>query len=369
MKRKDRTWAFINLENIKENYLKIKEHSKTKVMCVIKADAYGHGLLKVAKTLETVNADFFGVATLHEALSLRENGIKTPILLLGYFENDEACDVISNDITATIYDIKTAEILSNEAKKLDTRAKVHIKIDSGMSRLGFLTSQTDEILSLCELENLEIEGIYTHLASADNPWSTEFTYKQVTKFNDICDLLESNGVEIAVKHVSATSASLQYEDLRYDMIRLGIGLFGYYPDEKIEKTLNLRPAMSLYSTVAQVKTIKKGDTVSYGRRFEATEDMKIAILTIGYADGFTRANKNDAYVLVNGWRAKILGSICMDMCVVDVTEIEVLQGDKVVIFDEENLKANEVSEFSGTIVYEVLCGVSKRVPRIYSGNK
>ncbi len=368
MVNKDRTWAEISLKNIEKNLNLIKKHTKTKVMCIVKADAYGHGLMQVSGALARASADYFGVATLSEAILLRQSGLDTPILLLGFFEEQYATDIIENNITTTVYEKDTAEILSKCAKKLGKIAKIHIKVDTGMSRLGFLHYENliSEICEIYNMENLELEGIFTHFSVADNPAMEEFTNNQAKRFENLCENLEKEGIFFKLKHISASSALIQYEHLRYDMVRAGIALFGYYPDENIDKTIDLEPCMTLYSRIAQVKTLKTGESVSYGRRYTADTDKKIAIVSIGYADGYFRANTNVAYMLVNGKKAKVLGSVCMDMTVIDVTDCgQVKKGDKVVVFGENGLFANDLAEFSNTITYEVLCAVSKRVPRIY----
>lgn len=365
MTDKLRTWAEVNLKNISENFDKIKNHTEKKVMCIVKADAYGHGLCEVAKTLK--DADFFGVATTREALSLRESGVKNEILLLGYFNQEETELLVLNNITATIYSLEMAETLNEVSKKLCKKCKIHIKIDTGMSRLGFSTHEFDDIVKVTKLENLISEGIYTHFAVADDPLQKDFTFNQAENFDILCNKLEKSGISFKLKHTQASSALLLYNDFKYDMVRAGIALYGYTPNDDIENFLNLKPAMTIKSRVAFVHTLKKGQTVSYGRRFEALKDMKVAVVSIGYADGYKRSNQNEPYTLVSGKKAEVIGSICMDMCMIDVSNIDNLnQGDEVIIFGEKELTAMEVAKFSKTIVYEVLCSASSRVPRIYS---
>lgn len=370
MNNKDRAWAEISLDNIAENFMAIKTHTKSKVMCVIKADAYGHGSLQVAKTLERVNADYFGVATLNEAIMLRESGISTPILLLGFFEDKYINDVIQNDITVTVYDFETAVNISDFAEKTGQTVKIHIKIDTGMSRLGFLTDDFHDILKICKFDGIFVEGIFTHFAVADCADKKENTFLQANKFSEICEKLKENQVEIPIKHVSASGAILQYDELNFDMVRAGIILYGYAPDSAINHDLKLKPAMTLLSKVAQVKCIKKGQSVSYGMNFIAPKDMKIAIITIGYADGYSRLNSSKGYFYFKNQKVNIIGNICMDMCIVDISDVEnIKKGDNIVIFGNSGecvLGADEVSKFSDTIAYEILCSVSKRVPRIYA---
>lgn len=370
MDKKDRAWAKVKLQNIEDNFLEISNYIKTKVMCIIKADAYGHGILQVAQTLERAKADYFGVATLREAIMLRQSGIRCPILLLGFFEDKYIIDIIENNITFTIYDYETAQKVSEVAKKLDINAKIHVKIDTGMSRLGISYDDNiiNEIMKINSLSNIEIEGIFTHFAVADDIKKSEHTYNQAKKFKEICDILDKKGIKIELKHTSASGAIIDYPDLCFNMVRAGIILYGYYPDKDMPKKLELKPAMTLYSKIAQVKNIKKGSSVSYGMNFVAQDDMKIAVVTIGYADGYLRANSNKSYMLYKNKKVNIIGNICMDMCMIDVTDIsDIKMGDDIVVFgDNINLGADTVSKFANTIPYEILCSVSKRVPRIYN---
>lgn len=370
MNKTCRTWANISLENIKYNFTQIKNYvNKTKIMCVVKANAYGHGIVEVAKTLN--EADYFAVATLNEAILLRLNNITQPILLLGFFDINSIDKIIENDITISIYDLETAEKISNICLKLNKTVKIHIKIDTGMSRLGFCSDCDiyNTIQKINSLNSFYIEGIYSHFAVADDDFKEVETLKQANLFADIIKKLENLGIFIEFKHISASSGIISYPQFNFNMVRAGIVLYGYNPT--LQKNIDLKPSMTVFSTIAQIKNIKKDDFISYGHTFCAKNDMKIAIVTIGYADGYFRANSNSAYILVNGKKAPIVGRICMDMCMVDISEISDTKiGDKVVIFGYFNenilLGADKVSDFSNTIPYEILCAVSSRVPRIYN---
>ena len=370
LNNKDRAWAEVKLKNIEHNFKEIKKYADTKVMCIIKADAYGHGILQVAQTLERAKADYFGVATLREAIRLRQSGVIAPILLLGFFEDKYIIDIIENNITLTIYDIETALNVSNIAVLMNKKAKIHIKVDTGMSRLGFFEDCVDVVKKIYNLDGIFVEGIFTHFSVADNDEKKQNTYIQAQKFENIVKTLENMQISIPIKHISASGAIIQYPEFKFNMVRAGIILYGYYPDEKINKKLDLKPAMTLFSKIAQVKSIKKGQSVSYGMNFEAPCDMKIAVVTIGYADGYLRANSNKSYILYKNKKANVIGNICMDMCMIDVSDIEdIKMGDNVVIFGHSQgniLGADTVSQFANTIPYEILCSVSKRVPRIYS---
>lgn len=369
MNNKDRAWAEVSLGCISENFKAVKNHTKTNVMCVIKADAYGHGSLQVAQTLERAGADYFGVATLNEAIMLRQSGVYAPILLLGFFEAKFITDIIENNITVTVYDAETAINISKIAVSIGKTVKIHIKIDTGMSRLGFLEHEFDEVLKACRLDGIFVEGIFTHFAVADSDKKSKHTLQQATKFTEICDKLEQYGVKIPVRHVSASGAILQYPQFNFDMVRAGIVLFGYAPDADINHGLKINPAMTLRAKIAQVKFIKKGQCVSYGMNFQAEKDMKIAVITIGYADGYLRENSHKSYFYYKNKKINLIGNICMDMCIADVSDIDnVNKGDDVVVFGNAGdfiLGADIVADFCNTIPYEILCSVSQRVPRIY----
>lgn len=356
----NRTWAEIRLENIKNNYENIKNNTNAKVMCIIKADAYGHGIIKVAKTLSS--AFYFGVATASEAMLLRENGIKNDILILGFCGQDIS-QIIENDITMTVFDLTTAENISKTAKSLGKIAKIHIKIDTGMSRLGFLDSY--DIKPIFALDNIYVEGIYSHFCVADDLSRTDFTLNQADIFKKIIKSLEDDGIFIKLKHICASSGILEHKDLHFDMVRAGILLYGYYPSKFVSKHIKITPAMSVFCKVAQVKTLKKGQCVSYGLNFTATYDTKIAIVTIGYADGYSRLNSNCSFMLQNNAVCNVLGTVCMDMCMIEVNDFTSPFDDILVFGIEDNLNADTIANFTNTVSYEVLCNISARVLKKY----
>lgn len=330
---------------------------------MVKANAYGHGAFEVAKALELENADYFGVATVMEAISLREKGIKTPILLFGFFADDEIETLLKNDITLSVFDVDNLENISKIAKKIDKIAKIHIKIDTGMLRLGFKDFESELILKFFSFENIFVEGIFSHFSSADI--DTEKTKKQVLIFEKTIKNIQELGYDVPVKHISATAGLMYFKEFNFDMVRAGIGLYGYYPDEKQEKNIEISPAMTVFSTIAQVKELKKSESVSYCGNFTAKQDMKIAVVTIGYADGYFRGNSEKAYFMYKGKKTPILGNICMDMCMIDVSLIENIEkGDRILVFGD-GLGANVVADFTNAISYEVLCAISDRVCRIY----
>lgn len=366
-------WAEINLDNLAHNIKEVRRVTKinAKIMAVIKADGYGHGAIQIAKTLLENGADRFAVATLCEALLLRESFPTTEIMILGFTPNRLAQEVIQHNIIQTVCSFQQAELLSNMAKKSHKTITIHIKIDTGMSRFGMPINNDTiaEILRINSLDCLFIEGIYTHFALADIKDKT-FTLSQVEKFNNVVHSLEEKGLNISIKHVSNSAAIIDLPELSFDMVRAGIMLYGLYPSPNVlHDVVNLKEVMCLKARISQIKTIKKGCGISYGLNFKATKQTTIAVLSIGYADGYTRMLSGKATVLINKVKVPILGSICMDQCVADITNIDVSVGDEVVIFGGDNddgISIDSVANLLNTINYEIVCMVNKRVPRVYS---
>ncbi|MGM9612733.1 MAG: alanine racemase [Butyricicoccus sp.] len=368
---KHRTWAEIDLNTIEHNFRVIQEHvGNTPVLAVIKADAYGHGSVQVAKRLAKAGAARFAVATVPEAVQLREHGIELPILILGYV-GDEDTDLLTQyDIAAPVYDRETAEVFSQAAQKAGKPIRVHFALDTGMTRIGFAARRTEEtvreIAELAKLPGLLPEGMFTHFAVADTLDGETFTRQQMDEFRAIGEGLEQAGVHLAVKHCANSGAVLQYKNGYFDLVRAGIILYGYHPDPALPRTLDLHPAMTLKARVVQVRDVEPGRTVSYGRTYTVDHPMREAVISIGYADGYLRTGSNRVHVLVDGKKAPVLGRICMDMCMIEVPEgTQIKRGDEVTIFGDGPVTADDVAQAAGTISYEVLCAVSARVPRIY----
>lgn len=363
------TWAEINLDNINFNLNNIKKILKedTKICAVLKANAYGHGSVEIAKFLENKNVDYFAVARLEEAIELRENNIKIPILCLGFVPEESLEYAIKNNIILTIYSLETAKKLNDISEKIGLNANIHIKIDTGMSRIGFDVSEEsiDQIVKIANLKNLYIEGIYTHFAKSDEI-DKDFTYKQVNRFKFIIDNIEKRGINIPIKHVSNSAAIMDLPNLNFNMIRCGIVLYGCYPsDEVIKDRLQLKPAMTLKTRVSHIKELKEDTGISYGLRYKTSKREKIATIPIGYADGFTRM-QNNPKVSINNEVFNVVGRICMDQCMVRIDkDIDIKIGDEVIIFGESNINADDIAKDLGTINYEILCMVSRRVDRIY----
>ncbi len=371
-----RTWAEIDLSALKNNFKEIKKSvGDAKIMSVVKANAYGHSVYDIAPVLEKCGSDCFAVSNIDEAMQLREMGIKADILILGYTPADMAETLSRENITQTVYSIDYAAALSDKATKSGVTVKIHIKLDTGMSRLGFncrdaSQSEIDEAIAAAKLSGLKFDGIFTHFASADRCEDEDdgFTDTQYSRFLDAVEKFKAAGLEVGTCHCCNSAASLLDSDKLLNMCRPGIVLYGLPPSSKLELKEKLIPVMTLKSVVSMVKTIKKGDTVSYGRTFTAERDIKIATVAAGYADGYPRALSNKAYVLINGKKANIVGRVCMDQLCVDVTDIDdVKMGDEVILFGKE-LPAHILADICGTINYEIVCGISPRVPRIMVNN-
>lgn len=374
-----RTWAEISLNAIEHNYnvIRNKVADDTKVCCVIKADGYGHGAVELSQVYEKLGADFFAVSNIDEGIEIRKSGSKLPIVILGYTPVSEAENLAEYDISQAVFSLEYAKELSEKCVEEDCICKMHIKVDSGMSRIGFMCQEfprdeysIEEICEACCLPNLEVEGLFTHFCVSDEDADgREFTNKQYENFIHVRDSLKKRGVDISVVHCSNSGAIEDYPETCCDMVRAGIILYGLAPSSKLADRLDLVPAMTLKTVVAFVKEVQKGATISYGRTFTADRKMKIATVPIGYADGFIRQNAKDGYMMVNGKKAKIVGRICMDQTMLDVTDIEdVKTGDEVVVFgtgENGEPTADSLAENTGTINYETVCLVGKRVPRIY----
>ena len=374
-----RTWAEISLNAIEHNYnvIRNKVADDTKVCCVIKADGYGHGAVELSQVYEKLGADFFAVSNIDEGIEIRKSGSKLPIVILGYTPVSEAENLAEYDISQAVFSLEYAKELSEKCVEEDCICKMHIKVDSGMSRIGFMCQEfprdeysIEEICEACCLPNLEVEGLFTHFCVSDeDAEGREFTNKQYENFIHVRDSLKKRGVDISVVHCSNSGAIEDYPETCCDMVRAGIILYGLAPSSKLADRLDLVPAMTLKTVVAFVKEVQKGETISYGRTFTADRKMKIATVPIGYADGFIRQNAKDGYMMVNGKKAKIVGRICMDQTMLDVTDIEdVKTGDEVVVFgtgENGEPTADSLAENTGTINYETVCLVGKRVPRIY----
>jgi alanine racemase len=368
-------WAEINLDNLAHNMRETRRvtNTNTKITAVIKADGYGHGAVCIGKTLLENGADRFAVATLSEAIQLRAFFPDVEIMVLGYTPENLAIELIKNNIIQTIYTLEQASEFSKIAIELNQKLTIHIKLDTGMNRLGMLCCDEtiDSILKMSKLEGLFIEGIFTHFAMADEI-NKEFTRQQVEKYNYIVNTLEKRALNIPIKHVSNSAAIIDMPEYNFDMVRAGIMLYGLYPSSYVNhNAVNLKEVMCLKAKVSQVKEIEAGCGVSYGLKYKTEKKSQIATLPIGYADGFTRMLTGKAKVMINGSKVPIIGNICMDQCIIEVSGLDVNIGDEVVLFggnDSEGISIDSVANLLNTINYEVVCMVDKRVPRVYIKN-
>lgn len=366
-------WAEVDLDALAHNMREVKRLA-TKgalVTAVIKADGYGHGAKKIAQTLLDNGADRFAIAVLDEGIELRRSGFKVPILVLGFTDKERAEEVIANDLEQACYSWDLAEALSKEASRQGKTVKVHIKVDTGMGRIGLQPNEDSVqlIKKISQLPNLVIEGIFTHFAVADAV-DKAYTEGQYEKFNWICNRLEKENVKINARHCGNSATIIDLPNMHMNMVRAGIMLYGLKPsDEVMLDKLELKQVMSLKVRITHVKEIEAGQSVSYGRRFIAERKSKIASMPIGYADGYTRMLSGKAEALVKGKRVPVVGRICMDQCMIDVTDIEnVAVGDEVVLFGKQGegfIHIDELADKLGTINYEIVCMISKRVPRVY----
>ena len=365
-------WVEINLDNIINNIKEIKKNINGKeIIAVVKANAYGHGAIDVAPILIENGADKLAVAMLGEALELRESGIKAPILILGYTDVSFADMIINNNIEQTVYSLEYAKELSKKAEALGKTAKIHIAVDTGMGRIGFLPNKKsiEEVVEISKLNNLNITGVFTHFSNADEE-DKSYAHEQIEKFDFFIKGSEERGVNLGIKHISNSASIIDIEDEHYDAIRPGIILYGYYPSDYVNKDkLKLMPALSLKCQVIHVKELSKGEYIGYGRTFMTERNSIIATLPIGYADGYIRGLHEKAHVIINGKLAPIVGRICMDQCMIDVTDIgPVKVGDEVILLGEKNglkIDADDMAKMLDTINYEILCMIGRRVPRAY----
>ncbi len=368
MDNKRATWAEIDLAAIRHNIELIKNLTESKIMAVIKANAYGHGVEKVSQLCMEMGVTYLGVATLDEALHLRKQGITLPILIFGYVAEEYFKEVIENNISVTVYNSNYAENFSVSAQKLGKKAIVHIKIDTGMGRLGFNSGlkAVEQIKEIAKLPHIECEGIYTHFATADQ-LDKGFVLQQLADFNQIVAELKLEGVDFKLKHAANSAAILDFAPSHLDMVRAGIMLYGLHPSKEVFNH-NLIPALRLKSKITLVKEVAAGTTISYGRTYACNKTTKIATVPIGYADGYSRILSNKAWGLVRGQKVPLVGNVCMDQAMFDVSKVkEVREGDEITLLgrQEDGITADDLADIMGTINYEVVCSISARVPRIY----
>ena len=371
-----RTWAEVDLDAIAHNIREIRKitNPNAQIMAVVKADAYGHGFLEVTKTLLENGADRLAVAVLQEGKQLRSRGVTVPILILGASGEETVEDLINFDITPSVFTYDFAKALSYEAERKEKVTKIHIKIDTGMSRIGFLAGDdneeiANEIIKISKLPYIEVEGIFSHFAASDE-YDTSYTHMQFERFMDVCNKLNEKGLDVPIKHICNSAGIMMYPEMHLDMVRPGVILYGMYPSDEVDKSrLDLKPAMTLKSTVTHIKDVPAGRGVSYGREYITEGTTKIATVPIGYADGYLRKLAKEGKMIVNGTLVPIVGRICMDQCMIDVTNVNNIdRGDEVIIFGKTGVTIDDLASWLETINYEVSCVIGKRIPRIYTRN-
>lgn len=381
-KYKDRTWAEINLNNLMHNVqtIKSKVDEKTKTMWVVKADAYGHGAAKISQAIEKSGADYFAVATIDEAIYLRKNHIKTPILVLSSVATDRVAQIAENNITVGVFSVSEALRLSNEAKNIGSVLKIHIALDTGMGRVGlraycqeYIQETVEQIKQIISFPYLFVEGIFTHFAVADEE-NPDYTMQQYKLFRSVVDTVRKQDLPqgvLLLAHCANSAAIIRFPQMHMDMVRAGIILYGLSPSEYMKKyNFDIKPVMTVKSRITHVKKIESPLSLSYGCTFEAKSGSYVATVPIGYADGYRRTLSNKGNMLINGMIVPVRGRVCMDQLMVDVSELfetgnEVCVGDEIEIFGDGQVTADSVAALCGTINYDITSGISSRVPRIY----
>lgn len=367
-----RTYVSVNLDAIQKNIKAVQQRigSEKKIMAVIKADAYGHGAVPVAKALQGLVWGF-GVAIAEEAVELRRAKITEPILILGTTAKEQIPEIVAYDITTTVFSSALAKEIAIEAKKQKKTARIHIKLDTGMGRIGYQPREDSiaEIVEISKMQGLYLEGLFTHFATADEQ-EKSYAKKQLHKFIEFLNKLQEQGVEIPIKHAANSAGIIDMPDTIFDMVRCGIATYGLYPSGEVTKTyLSLMPALEWKTHISYLKELEPEQGISYGVTFITHKKTTVATIPIGYADGYPRSLSNLGSVLIRGKRASIIGRICMDQFMVDVSNIEgVLSGDEVTLIGkdgDEFLSIEEIAELAGSFHYEFLCNIGKRVPRVY----
>lgn len=366
--------AIIDLDALRNNMDEMKNVIKkeTKIIAVIKADGYGHGAIEIAKEIEALDYLYgFATATVEEAVTLRKHGVKKPILVLGYTFWEQYQEAIEHEIRLSVFTLEDGEELSRQAEKLKKNAYIHFKIDTGMKRIGYQVDETsaDEIAQISKLPYIIAEGIFTHFFLSD-AYDKTSAHKQMQLFTKMLQMVEERGIQIPVKHCSNSAAIIDMPEANMDVVRAGITVYGLWPSDEVSKSkIHLEPLMSIKTRVTHIKTIEEGETVGYGATYTAPEERVIATIGFGYADGYPRQLSNKGWVLIHGKKAPLRGRICMDQCMIDITEIENVKiGDEVTIIGldgDECITLETMGDLSGRFNYEFACDINPRVPRVF----
>ncbi len=373
-----RTWAEVNLDAIAYNIKEIKKtlKDKTRLMAVVKADAYGHGYLEVSKTMIESGADALGVAFIDEAEQLRRHGMTAPILILGYTPCADLYRAADAKVAVTISSFKQAKILSDYCVHKQKSATVHIKIDTGMNRIGIVWDEGDAaevIQKICALKGIVAEGLFSHFACADEG-DESYSVLQCERFLSLAERVRQKGISIPIRHICNSAGTLKFPHMHMEMVRVGIITYGSYPSVEFDTSqICLMPAMSLKTGIIRVQEVARGSRISYGGIFEAAKNMKIATIPIGYADGFSRILSGKVKVLAGGRLVSVVGRICMDQCMIDVSDVNNIEVEDIVTIIGEagegcRITTEDIADAMGTISYEVMCLIGKRVPRVYYRN-
>jgi len=364
------TRAIVNLAAVGHNIAAVRKKigSERKLMAVVKADGYGHGALEVSLSALRSGADCLGVALPEEAEPLRKAGIDVPILVLGLIRSDEASKVVDFELEQTVCTLELAEALDQTARNESIKIDVHVKVDTGMGRIGVLPRDAlPFVRKVSALKNLRLKGVFSHLSCADER-DTTFAQKQIGIFDHVVREIEASGVRIPQKHLANSAGILALPESYYDLVRPGIMIYGLYPSREVRRSIHLIPAMTLKTRIAYIKTVPSKTPISYGRTHYTTGDTVVATLPVGYGDGYNRGLSNQGFATIHGRRTPLIGRVCMDMCMLDITDMEdVNPGDEAILFGESP-SVDEIANSLGTINYEVVCAVSKRVPRLYEGH-
>lgn len=359
----------VDLRAINENFKKIKNHvAPAKVMCILKANAYGHGLVRIAQFFQELKADYLGVAVVEEGILLRETGIKIPILVLGGIWGNQIPLFLKHDLTITASSIDKLNQIDETAKQLKLKAKVHLKIDTGMERLGVHYYNAEKFLEAAyKCKHLEVEGIFSHFADSDSK-NPDHSYLQLERFKEVLRFFEKHSIKTPMRHISNSGGILQIPEANFDMVRPGISLFGVYPSNEVKKTIDIKPALFWKSLVVYFKVIKPGHPVGYGLTWETDHNVRAVTVPVGYGDGYFRSMTKKAQVLINGKRYPVAGVISMDQIIVNIEQDSAYNGDEVILIgqDEKNsITCEDLADWAGTIPYEILTNINTRVPRIY----
>lgn len=368
-------WAEVDLDKLSYNIQQIRCKSKSKeIIGVVKADAYGHGAVEVSQILLENGVTRLAVAVINEAIELRNNGIQCPIMILGITPETLAEDLIRYSIEPTVSSYEYAYKLSKVAQSKDKTIKIHVAIDTGMGRIGFLPNEeaVEDVYKISNLPNIEIEGLFSHFSTADEI-NKEYSHMQFERYNLFYSKLVERNVKINMRDIANSAAIMELPHTHYDATRPGIILYGYYPSNEVNRSLlSIKPVLTWKANIVHIKTLEKDQYIGYGRKFKTERKSIIATLPVGYADGYTRMISGKAKVIINGKFARVVGNICMDQCMIDITDIEdVKVGDEVILLGSDgNIKfdAEDIASMLGTISYEIICMISKRVPRVYIKN-